>query len=451
MKKIVLLILLYTTLLFSDTTWTIGAYTENENRSKVLSIHNANHLIVHIIGRTEQNYDFISIKNKDGKELGKYSGNINETLTVIGSSITVTFTSDYSNNDTGVTVSIRKNTESSGQPTITDIPDIMRLKGWDFAAKLLDRWFEGKGGIYYTDLGILRKKFSIIKDAYDEYANDAYDNTLYVTNTMLNPLIESLKKLDNGKGGKVIPDGGEFNFIDSEISIAGNNSQWTPSIYQNEKNNLNWFGEKTLSHWSLDEYTAAFNKSVLRIVPNGEVVVNSNGTVSINILEIGIYLRDSYDFTFPKEGEEDQELACWSFESPYVAHPYLKYTLTNPLCVSNKSFREYNIKNGRNVHYGNYRIFSTIGKYHKFYTNLSFEYTIPNNNNRISKYINQCISTYSNYFGSKNGGLYTCYTKYTCQDTNGKISKIAINKNLDDNKFYYYWNGWSSLDLDNCK
>jgi len=110
MKKINLLGLL--TLLpiitLADTAWTTGHYSNNANISKKLSIASAEALKIKIVGTTEKNYDFITIKDENGNSLGKFSGTINKVIETGGSSIVATLTSDYSVTKSGVTVTIEK-------------------------------------------------------------------------------------------------------------------------------------------------------------------------------------------------------------------------------------------------------------------------------------------------------------------------------------------------------
>ena len=90
----------------SQITWTTGTYSNNTNISKTLTIPDATTLIVTLIGETEQNYDFITIKDKNGNVVKKLSGSINETFEVSGDVITANLKSDYSVTKSGVTVSI---------------------------------------------------------------------------------------------------------------------------------------------------------------------------------------------------------------------------------------------------------------------------------------------------------------------------------------------------------
>ena len=96
-----------------NTTWITGAYGNNENRSQMLSISNANSLLVSINGETEQNYDFINIYDGNGYMIGRFSGHINETLTINASSIQAVLTSDDSVTASGVTVAISSSGNSA--------------------------------------------------------------------------------------------------------------------------------------------------------------------------------------------------------------------------------------------------------------------------------------------------------------------------------------------------
>jgi hypothetical protein len=92
------------------TSFTIGEYAENYNDNikltKKLMIPNANSLEVSIVGKTEKDYDFVIISDSKNKEIAKFSGVINQQLTVEGSSIFVSFKSDGRTNDKGVVVKI---------------------------------------------------------------------------------------------------------------------------------------------------------------------------------------------------------------------------------------------------------------------------------------------------------------------------------------------------------
>ena len=108
MKKLIFLLItmLVATNAYSDTIWSTGTYSNNENRSETLSISGVSSLTVTIAGEVEQGYDYITIFDGNGAQAGRFTGQINETLTVNTSSIRAVLTSDGSVVKSGVTVSI---------------------------------------------------------------------------------------------------------------------------------------------------------------------------------------------------------------------------------------------------------------------------------------------------------------------------------------------------------
>jgi len=103
------------------TSWTTGAYGENENRTQYLYINGVDALSVHIVGETEQDYDFIKIYDGNtGEIIRSFSGNIDETITVNSFSIYAELVSDVSNNFSGVTVSITETASTPIEPEPTN-------------------------------------------------------------------------------------------------------------------------------------------------------------------------------------------------------------------------------------------------------------------------------------------------------------------------------------------
>lgn len=74
--------------------------------------------------------------------------------------------------------------------------------------------------------------------------------------------------------------------------------------------------------------------------------------------------------------------------------------------------------------------------------------------NSAEQKMNQCYTKYAYLFGSKIGGLID-WGSYIGQQTTGTstapgLNYIAINKNLSESYFWYYWYGWGNLDLSYC-
>jgi hypothetical protein len=76
------------------------------NSGSRLSIGGSQSLEVTVNGITERNYDFIYIYDRNGRQIRKFHGQINESFSVKGSFIKACFTSDYSVTKSGVTVTV---------------------------------------------------------------------------------------------------------------------------------------------------------------------------------------------------------------------------------------------------------------------------------------------------------------------------------------------------------
>lgn len=68
----------------------------------------------------------------------------------------------------------------------------------------------------------------------------------------------------------------------------------------------------------------------------------------------------------------------------------------------------------------------------------------------VSNALEQCLAKYSQYFGPKIGSTFDCYGSFTCQQTTGPVTMLALEKSMSSNLVYYYWNGWYTLDRQYC-
>ena len=117
-----LLVICFSTYIYADTTWTTGAYNNNEDVSQELNLTGANSLIVTVVGEVERNYDFIYIYDNTGNRIKRLHGVINEEFPVNGSGITARLVSDFSINRSGVTVTIvdaNTSAQDTQKPVIT--------------------------------------------------------------------------------------------------------------------------------------------------------------------------------------------------------------------------------------------------------------------------------------------------------------------------------------------
>lgn len=458
MRFILILCLILPSIANAATSWSTGTYSNNQDISKTLLIPGAKIIEVNIIGRTENCCDFVQIFNAQTNEFIKnLQGEINETFTVKSRSIRVRLKTDSSVTDSGITVSISKVNNNEDNITIKDVPTVMRSKGWSLAARLMEYWFEGTGENYFVDMSEITNISTKLSNELNELNRKAQDYEL-VDKDFKKYLITELKKTPNGRGGTVIPDGGAFNHIDSEISLTENT--WHDLDW--EKKKLHYVKEIKVNSAinELSEYTAAFERAVIRVVASGEVIVNNN-IATVNVLEVGVYFRDTYDFV---DDDEDlinwafgsQPLGCWSKKTPYIS-PF-RISLDEPnICIFNSMYRDYNRGRGYDEKRGDFLIF-TRPKDYVLYTNESFEHELGNKNQPLT-YIDECINKFQNYFGSKKESIYSCSdnegNQYFCQNTtggsSGSATLIAISKELRGFEFIYYLNGWGNQSLITCK
>ena len=88
------------------TTWSTGAYANNEDTNKTLIIHDAQYLRVTVEGHTELHYDFVYIYDEKGNQILQLDGDINSTVIVSGNAITARLVSDNTQGALGATISI---------------------------------------------------------------------------------------------------------------------------------------------------------------------------------------------------------------------------------------------------------------------------------------------------------------------------------------------------------
>jgi len=103
-------------------------YANNENVTKTLSIPGASSIDVTIKGEVENHYDFVTITGIDKKER-KYTGQIDKTFTLSGSTATIHFTSDSSVTKNGFSVDAKRHIEAGATHFETAHPYANNFKG----------------------------------------------------------------------------------------------------------------------------------------------------------------------------------------------------------------------------------------------------------------------------------------------------------------------------------
>jgi len=323
--------------------------------------------------------------------------------------------------------------------SVKEIPCLMKKKEWYLAAELMDYWFSGSGKNFMIDIQEIMEISDKLLETILENDRDAA-NRIVMTDARWKELIGELKKTPNRTGGMLLPNGGEFNFIEQEI--PSEDEGWVSS--DDEGDTMKWIDEESIGNsFSLDAYGAAFGRGTLRMVTDGEVIIKKDGNIEIHVSKVGFYFKDSYDFS------TSQPLGYWSYNSPYVTlypHSYGTYT-------DNGSFRYYNESINRSSDDGDFRIFSnmyTLEADESYYEEKYPIYSATETEQKIKKYITKCINKFSSYFGSGVGDMYSCNGSI-CQNTTGIITLISIDANLNGNEFEYSGGGYGgSLNLSYC-
>lgn len=450
-----------------STSWTTGTYGNNQSFTRPVTVPGASRISYSIVGVTEANFDFVSVRDARGNVLvSRLSGQIAHSGVADGDTVYVTFTSDYSVVKSGFTVRVSNLAPATGagsllpspttQPTVfsvVQIPSIMRALGWSTAADWMDRWFYGDG----TNLVL---PFSQIAALDSEVQRSAQqwnaDSSFLNRQGVRDELIRGLRREVDSRGVSVLVRGGSYDFISKELTAAGN----TFDTVEGEMAKMFWIDQVNtgsrikfiLSGLQTTEAVAAVDRGTVRLVPSGQVIVSGDRAI-VTINRLAVYFRDAYEF------DGWQPLGCWTSYPPGATAAALPFSSSN--CVYNSNFRAWRDQNPTRGK--DFRIFSQMTDVPMRGT-LSFQYTL--NEQELAQRagngastqpssalaaIQQCLTKFSSYFGIKRGNAYECYGEYSCQSTSGALSAIAVHSRLAQSDFYYFTGGsWFSYGLANC-
>lgn len=435
MKRLILLIICFfiADYSFATTSWSSGAYGNNQNVKTKLSISGASGLQVSIKGLTEGGYDFVTITDNNGAQVFRSSGVLNSNIVVQGDGIQIHFTSDWSVTFSGVTVEI--SSLGSSQATVRQIPKIMTSIGWSTAASMMEQWFTRSSNSKVVTMdSILKLSGSfLLKDQLMlletrikyPWLGDNLTHAKFRSTVETQLPIELRKKMVNGRN--LLQTTGEFDFISTEIQNVPN-ERWRSNDV--ESNDRTYIYENKLTWPSgINEFMAAYGTVGLRVVAKGRVDRISTSSSRITIKEFGIYLKDSYDFEGDQEGiGRVLGLGCWNFQKLTVTW---ERKLSDCVPIDNVHFRNWAASNNLPSTAGNYLIY-TDPKEYRIAVDYQFtvqEFEPANSSISPSLYpeVDRFYNTYQAYFGIKQGGQYSCYTDYICQNfLTGKV--IALHK-----------------------
>lgn len=239
--------------------------------------------------------------------------------------------------------------ERAGQPDITWIPQIMRSKGWNEGATLMEEWLRRPARIRPTNLDDVLNDFGppVLNVVTMDWIVSNFKRAESVYNQIIN---ERLWKNDKAKPviGRMLARTGitaqaqanqerkiKFGDLTSSnvIAIEAVHIQYRP-VEQSTWN----------AYWHSDSLTAAIKDFTLRVAIKGEAKYTQNG-IEVTVEEVGIYAKESYDFI--NDGTvyvytTDQPLGVWEEGVGYV---------------TNDSFNEWRTANNKG---GDFWVYSDI-------------------------------------------------------------------------------------------
>ena len=86
--------------------WTTGAYQNDQDISKILTVSGASSVSLHLVGNTEAGWDFVWVYDGNDNLIGKYTGNINETIIIDGDTVRVRLVTDDGITSSGISATL---------------------------------------------------------------------------------------------------------------------------------------------------------------------------------------------------------------------------------------------------------------------------------------------------------------------------------------------------------
>ena len=215
---------------------------------------------------------------------------------------------------------------------MTDIPAIMLANGWTHGAALMLRWLSNPVvGLVLSEVDtttitmewVLR--FDRAKKVYDEMFRDK----IYMNNKAIEQMGREIKKKESKFGNLDLPieQLHEYHINHREVG-----SNWDPT----------------------DDLKAALGRFSFYIAVGGTVSCFQE-EITVTIIDVGVYVRDSYDFE-DLSGFLSQALGYWKKETNYGGSNWFKGS-----AVRNKDFRNYREKTGVGR---DFMVFSDLKKTH---------------------------------------------------------------------------------------
>lgn len=194
---------------------------------------------------------------------------------------------------------------------LRDIPGVMRSKlGWPVAASLMERWFNG------APLALpLEVKRSTEGNRLSQLPSALIDETIVTMAWALKfsrvkAAVAHLQANWASPAGIGLLKRRIVRELPQRIGQCwrfGNLNQ--PAKVLDDLSQVNFVGVGKTSD-PMDDFYGAMGESQLKLAVSG-IVISSSGVTSVEIYELGFYLRDAYDFN--DSSFISQPLGCWGF------------------------------------------------------------------------------------------------------------------------------------------
>lgn len=288
-----------------------------------------------------------------------------------------------------------KQTEGKTAPVetfkITDIPQSMDGLGWRESARFMRKWFSSPAYELPMDVKLGRTSPSSLTSA--QVLTDLPFEWLFSSSTRVSgPVSQKIAELSqieefNPTVGRLktpltqLSPGliqlmvrlqriGHLDANSGKLQNAYEDFSSLSAIQLEETSQFNWFPIGA-SVWEkatddLDDVYGALGSFAIKIAATKfRTVANHHDYAAIAIEEVGLYVRDTYDFL---NAEDDQLLGYWSKDGVIRPGPIDYYTepnfidrdSTRHFKVTNDSFNHYREKSGKG---GDFLVFSTVKHY----------------------------------------------------------------------------------------
>ena len=239
--------------------------------------------------------------------------------------------------------------------TLTNIPRIMTSHGWVKGAALMNRWFGSARATApryaLADTSTIRMdwilRFPRAKQVYDALVADA----IWANPAAQKEIAKMLKRQTLPAPGATRAFGNLLDATQNQHRDYVNFRAFTDGGAYGSYYNGYYGYYYGYSSDIMDDLTAALGRFVFHVVVAGEVTASaasrSAPTYTVTIREVGVYVRDTYDFN------GSQPLGFWDDSDNSVS----MLNFLSGTYVSNESFRDWRTANHRG---GDFEIFTDL-------------------------------------------------------------------------------------------